>query len=160
MMASLLLAMLPLAACQTQTGQADAAASATLERSPAGLEQVPLTITGADRREYRFVVEVARSEAEQEQGLMNRDALAPDHGMIFPMTPVREASFWMKNTLIPLDLVFVRADGTIARIEENAVPLNLQPLMSGEPVAAVLEIAGGRSAQLGVKAGDRVGWKH
>jgi uncharacterized membrane protein (UPF0127 family) len=87
---------------------------------------------------------------------MNRQELAPDRGMIFPMSPPREASFWMKNTLIPLDMLFVRSDGTIARIEPNAVPLNLQPVLSGEPVAAVLELAGGRAAQLGIQAGDRV----
>jgi uncharacterized protein len=124
-----------------------------------GLEQAPLTIRSADGTAHVFTVEIARSEAEQEQGLMNRQSLGPDKGMIFPLAPVREASFWMKNTLISLDLIFVRGDGTIARIEENAVPLNLQPILSGEPVAAVLEIPGGRSAQLGIKAGDRVSWK-
>lgn len=89
---------------------------------------------------------------------MNRSSLAPDHGMIFPFDQPRVASFWMKNTLIPLDMVFVRADGTIANIEANTVPLSLQPVISDGPVSAVLEIAGGRSAELGIEAGDKVEW--
>ena len=148
-----MVALSPLAACQPQT------ADTNVERAVGGLDQAPLTIRGVDGKTHVFTVEIARSEAEQEQGLMNRQSIDPDKGMIFPLAPMREASFWMKNTLIPLDLIFVRGDGTIARIEENAVPLNLQPILSGEPVAAVLEIAGGRSAQLGIKAGDRVSWK-
>jgi hypothetical protein len=95
---------------------------------------------------------------EQATGLMNRASLAPDRGMIFPFEAPREASFWMKNTLIPLDMIFVRADGTIANIEANTVPLSLQPVYSDGPVAAVLEIAGGRSAELGIDAGDKVEW--
>ncbi len=124
----------------------------------AGLEQVPLTVTTAAGKAHRFTVEVARTPEEQAQGLMNRQSVAPDAGMIFPMEPPRAASFWMKNTLVPLDIIFVRADGTIARIEENTVPLSLEPVLSTEPVAAVLELAGGRSAELGIKAGDRVTW--
>ena len=140
------------AACQPQGEQPQ------MERSVAGLEQAPLTITTAAGKTHHFTVEVARTAEEQAQGLMNRQSLGPDRGMIFPMDPPRDASFWMKNTLIPLDLIFVRADGTIARIEENAVPLSLEPIMSMEPVAAVLELAGGRSAELGIRAGDRVNW--
>jgi uncharacterized membrane protein (UPF0127 family) len=142
------------AACQAQGSQPK------LERSVAGLEQVLLTITSADGKVHRFTVEVARSSEEQAQGLMNRQSVAPDSGMIFPLEPPRDASFWMKNTLVPLDMIFVRADGTIARIEENTVPLSLEPVMSLEPVAAVLELAGGRSSVLGIKAGDRVSWPH
>jgi len=141
-----------LAACQSSTSNA-----VESQRSPAGLEQVSLTITSAGHT-HRFTVEVARTEEEQATGLMNRSVLAPDHGMIFPFEPPREASFWMKNTLIPLDMIFVRADGSIANIEANTVPLSLQPVYSAGPVAAVLEIAGGRSAELGVKAGDKVKW--
>ncbi len=78
--------------------------------------------------------------------------------MIFPFDAPRVASFWMKNTLIPLDMIFIRADGSIANIEANTVPLSLEPVYSDGPVAAVLEIAGGRSAELGIKAGDKVEW--
>ena len=153
--AALLIMTIPLlAACQPNGTTAGA-----LERSPAGLEQVPLTITTTTGKKHRFTVEVARTEAQQAQGLMNRESLAPDRGMIFPYDPPVAASFWMKNTLIPLDLIFIRADGTIARIAENTVPLSLDPVPSLEPVVAVLEIPGGRSAELGVKAGDKVSWK-
>jgi uncharacterized protein len=89
---------------------------------------------------------------------MNRQSLAPNRGMVFPYDPPQFASFWMKNTLIPLDIIFIRADGTIARIAANTVPLSLEPVAAGEPVAAVLEIAGGRAADLGIREGDRVSW--
>jgi uncharacterized membrane protein (UPF0127 family) len=122
------------------------------------LKQVPLTIQSASGT-HRFTVEVAETPEQQAQGLMNRQSLGPDRGMIFPRNPPGDASFWMKNTLIPLDIIFIRADGTIARIAENTVPLSLDPVPSLEPVVAVLEIAGGRSAELGIKAGDTVSWK-
>jgi uncharacterized membrane protein (UPF0127 family) len=147
---------LALAACQPTTSSNS---SGAIEASPAGLEQVPLTITTAAGKVHRFIVEVARTEAQQAQGLMNRQTLAPDRGMIFPYATPTMAAFWMKNTLIPLDMIFVRADGTIARIEANTVPLSLDPVPAGEPVGAVLELAGGRSAELGIAAGDKVSWK-
>lgn len=118
---------------------------------------VPLSIhTAAGVRKFR--VEVARTEDEQARGLMFRERLAPDAGMIFPFKPPRPASFWMRNTVIPLDMLFVRPDGVIGRIAANAVPYSLDTIDSGEPVAAVLEIAGGRAAALGIKSGDRVRW--
>jgi uncharacterized membrane protein (UPF0127 family) len=132
-------------------------AAPALERSPAGLEQVQLTIHSGGKQ-HRFIVEVARTAEEQAQGLMFRKSLAPDRGMIFPHEPPRPASFWMKNTLIPLDMIFIRTDGTIASIEANTIPLSLDPVRSTEPVGAVLELAGGRAAELGIAAGDRVEW--
>ena len=87
------------------------ASDVALERSAAGLEQVPLTIESRGKR-HAFIVEVARTAEEQALGLMNRPSLAPDRGMIFPYDPPRPAAFWMKNTLIPLDMIFVRQDGT------------------------------------------------
>ena len=143
-----------MAACQPSTSNA-----VELERSPAGLEQVPLTIA-ADGKKHRFTVEVAKSLDEQAMGLMNRSTLGPDRGMIFPFDTPKVASFWMKNTLIPLDMIFIRADGTIANIEANTVPLSLQPVFAVEPVTAVLEIPGGRAAELGIDAGDKVDWPH
>ncbi len=128
-----------------------------MERSPAGLEQVPLTIRSTGQV-HRFVVEVARSPEEQARGLMFRQSLAPDRGMIFPYDPPQAASFWMKNTLIPLDMIFIGADRRIVHINDNAVPLSLEPVAWPEPVGAVLELAGGRSAELGLKAGDEVAW--
>lgn len=130
-----------------------------LERSPAGLEQVTLTITTAAGKTHRFVVEIAATPEEQAQGLMNRQSLAPDRGMIFPYQPPQPVAFWMKNTLIPLDMIFIAPGGRILRIEANTVPLSLEPVGSGEAVEAVLELAGGRSAELGIAAGDKVEWK-
>ena len=127
-----------------------------LERSEAGLEQVPLTVTSSSGT-HRFIAEVARSPEEQQRGMMFRESMAPDRAMIFPYDPPQETAFWMKNTMIPLDMIFIRADGTIARIA-TAEPLSEELVPSGEPVAAVLEIAGGRSAELGIKAGDKVEW--
>jgi uncharacterized protein len=106
----------------------------------------------------KFKVEVARTGEEQERGLMFRESLPVDGGMIFPMAPPRFASFWMKNTVIPLDMIFIRTDGSIARIAAETTPYSLTPVDSGEPVAAVLEIAGGRAAQLGIAEGDHVIW--
>lgn len=122
-----------------------------------GLERMPLTIRSAGRV-HRFTIEVARTPGEQQMGLMYRRALAPDGGMLFPFDSEQPISFWMKNTIIPLDLIFIRGDGRIARIAQSATPLSLDLIDSGEPVSAVLEIAGGRSAQLGIKAGDTVDW--
>jgi uncharacterized membrane protein (UPF0127 family) len=128
-----------------------------VESRPVQLKELPLTIRSA-RGERRFTVEVAASAEEQNAGLMYRRSLAPDRGMIFPYDPPQPVAFWMKNTLIPLDMIFIRADRTIARIAANTVPLSLEPVPAGEPVAAVLEIAGGRAAELGIREGDRVSW--
>jgi len=119
---------------------------------------VPLTIRSATG-EHKFTVEVAATPGQQERGLMFVRSLAPDRGMIFPYDPPQQVSFWMKNTLIPLDMIFIRADGTIARIA-TAKPLDETPVPGGEPIAAVLEIAGGRAAELGIRMGDRVEWPH
>jgi uncharacterized membrane protein (UPF0127 family) len=119
---------------------------------------VPLTIkskTGV----HHFTVEVAATPEQQERGLMFRKSIAGDRGMIFPYEPAQEVAFWMKNTLIPLDIIFIRSDGTIARIT-NAEAMDLTPLPSGEPVAGVLEIRAGRAGELGIKEGDIVSWKH
>ncbi len=153
-LAALLAIGLPaLAACQPTSDAVGA-----IERSPAGLDQVPLTVTTAAGKTHRFTVEVARTPEQQTQGLMNRQTLAPDRGMIFPYDVPTPASFWMKNTLIPLDMIFIRGDRTVARIEANTAPLSLDPVAAGEPVIAVLELAGGRSAELGITAGAKVEW--
>lgn len=122
-----------------------------------GLDVVPLTIRSGGRT-HRFSVEVARTPDQQAQGLMFRERLGADEGMIFPLAPPRPASFWMRNTLIPLDMIFVRDDGTIARIAANTVPLSEESVSSGEPVGAVLELRGGRAAELGISEGDLVSW--
>ena len=119
---------------------------------------MPLTIRSSNGT-HGFTVEVAATPEQQERGLMFRRSLAGDRGMIFPYDPPREVSFWMKNTLIPLDIIFIRSDGTIVRITE-AKALDLSPLPAGEPISAVLEIRGGRAAELGIKEGDVASWPH
>jgi uncharacterized membrane protein (UPF0127 family) len=126
------------------------------ELAQKGLEQVPLTVRSANG-EHRFTVAVAATPEQQEKGLMFRRSLGPDEGMIFPYQPAQEVAFWMKNTLIPLDIIFIRVDGTIVRIT-NAKPMDVTPLPSGEPVATVVEIRGGRAAELGIKKGDIASW--
>lgn len=123
--------------------------------SAAGTETLVLK---TDSGEHRFHVELADTNEERALGLMYRRSLPEDGGMLFLYDRPRPATMWMKNTLIPLDMVFIRADGTIARIT-TARPLDETPVPSGEPIAAVLEIAGGRSTLLGVAEGDKVDWK-
>ncbi len=148
---------LVLAALLAGCGQHAAGPPAAQERSPAGLEQVAVTVRSASGL-HRFVAEVARSREEQANGLMQRQSLAPDRAMLFPYDTAEQVSFWMKNTLIPLDILFIRPDGRIARIGADTVPLSLEPVPSLEPVVAVLEIAGGRAAELGIRPGDTVDW--
>jgi len=120
------------------------------------LKRTAVTIHSANGA-HKFDVDVAATFEQQETGLMFRHKLQPNEGMIFPYDPPVDASFWMKNTLVPLDMIFIRADGSIARIA-TAKALDLTPVPAGEPVAAVFEIRGGRSAQLGIRAGDKVDW--
>lgn len=134
--------------CSTPGGEASA-------RS-ASAARVPLTIR-TSAKTHLFRVEIARTETEQARGMMFRPRLAPDTGMVFPFATPRVASFWMKDCPHPLDMVFIRADGSIARIV-TAVPYSLSPETSREPVAAVLEIAGGRAEELGINEDDTVVW--
>ena len=108
------------------------------------------------RGRVKFTVELAVTRAEQERGLMFRKALAPDRGMLFPYKPPQRAAFWMKNTLIPLDIIYIAPDGLVLSIARNAVPHDLTPIPSGGVIGGVLEIPGGRAAQLGILPGDRV----
>jgi len=104
----------------------------------------------------RFTVELARSPEQQQQGLMFRQSLAADAGMLFDFGDTRPATFWMKNTLIPLDMLFIAADGHVADIHERAVPLSEAAIESKVPVRAVLELNGGSVARLGIRRGDLV----
>lgn len=153
-MRAALLLLLALPGCAR--GDADTAATAQN-----AARTVPVTIESGGKT-HVFRSELARTAAEQARGLMFRTNLADDFGMLFAPYPAegppREASFWMKDTPSPLDIIFIRADGTIARIAENAVPFDPTPIPSGEPVAAVLEVRGGRTAELRIAEGDRVRW--
>lgn len=101
-------------------------------------------------------VEVAETDKEKELGLMFRTSLADDRGMIFHYGTPQEITMWMHNTYISLDMVFIREDGTILRIERRAQPLSDRVIASGGPAIAVLELAGGAAERLGVGPGDRV----
>jgi hypothetical protein len=126
-------------------------AQAQLQR----FETAPLTIATA-KGVAHFTVELALTPAQQEQGLMFRRELAPDAGMLFVFPQLQPAIFWMKNTLIPLDMLFIAADGHVADIHERTVPLSEANIVSNVPVKAVLELNGGTVARLGIKPGDRV----
>ncbi|MDF7775925.1 DUF192 domain-containing protein [Sphingomonas sp. AOB5] len=133
------------------------------EAAAATPAKIVVTVTTTAGAAHQFNSEVAKTEQEQERGLMYRTNMAPDFGMLFAPYPAdggppREASFWMQNTPSPLDIIFIRPDGTIARIAENTIPLSEDRIMSGEPVSAVFEINGGRAAELGIAAGDKVSW--
>ncbi|WP_448205057.1 DUF192 domain-containing protein [Azospirillum sp. sgz302134] len=115
-----------------------------------------LTVETAAGGHYRFDVEMAETPMQQMQGLMFRETMAPDAGMLFVYDHPQPASFWMKNTLIPLDMIFIGADGKIVNIHPNAVPQSLDAINSAAPVKGILEVNGGMSARLGIRAGDRV----
>jgi uncharacterized protein len=104
-----------------------------------------------------FAVEMASTPEEQAKGLMFRRQLPEGQGMLFDFHKEQPTSFWMKNTYIPLDMIFIRGDGRILRIAENTVPLSETLVPSGGPVRAVLEVIGGTAKKLGIAPGDRVG---
>lgn len=106
--------------------------------------------------EYTFNVEVVDTPETRAQGLMYRQDLADDAGMLFDFKESRPVSFWMRNTLIPLDMIFITADGVVQNIYVNAKPHDPTGIPSDGPVQFVLEIAGGRSVEIGLKAGDTV----
>ena len=148
--------MVGLLACSPQAPARNVPAESAEPGAQTGLREVPLTIhsrTGV----HEFTVEVAATPEQQERGLMFRTDVPPDRGMIFPYEPAQEVAFWMKNTLVPLDIIFIRPDGKIGRIT-RAQAMDLTPLPSGEPIVAVLEIRSGRAADLGIKEGDTVRW--
>jgi len=147
-----LIALSLLAACSRPEPPPDNAA-----QTQAVVTTLPVVIRTA-KATHRFDVEIAATPQEQEKGLMFRKALPDNGGMLFPMDPPRTASFWMKDTLIPLDMLFIHTDGTIAFLEANAQPYSRIPVSAGVPVAAVLELRGGRAAELGIEEGDRVAW--
>ncbi len=104
----------------------------------------------------KFSVEVAADEVSRDYGLMNRKSMPAKHGMLFDFKQPEQVAFWMKDTIIPLDMLFIRADGTIANIKANATPFSLDSIPAAEPVRAVLEINGGRAKALGIEAGEKV----
>ena len=105
---------------------------------------------------HSFSMEVAADDESREKGLMFRKEMAPDAGMLFDFHTPQLVSFWMENTVLPLDMLFVRADGTIARIKANATPYSRENIPSGEPIQLVIELNAGRAAALGITEGAKV----
>ena len=123
-----------------------------------GLAVLPLSITTNDGQAHRYRVEVARTPEQQAHGMMFRTDVPAATGMLFPMDAPRPASFWMENTLVSLDLLFIGADGRIRNIAANAQPKSQALLNSIGPVVAVLELAGGEAARIDARPGDLVSW--
>jgi uncharacterized protein len=117
-------------------------------------ESLAIVTQGGQR--HTFQAEVARNDADRTQGLMYRRSMPADQGMLFDFGRVEPVSMWMQNTYLSLDMLFIRPNGTIARIAANTEPLSTRTIPSGEPVLAVLELNAGTAARLGIKAGDRV----
>ncbi len=121
-----------------------------------GLPTSTVTVVTQDGRQHVFKVEIADTDASRARGLMYRRQMAADAGMLFDYKFETETAFWMKNTLIPLDMIFIRANGVVANVAERAVPLDETSIPSNGAVRAVLEVNGGTASRLGIKAGDKV----
>ena len=159
------IALAALVACSPQT-QAEASADKSITMAQAdapavhpvsGLEVIPLSVQ-TDEGSYDFRVEVADTPEAQAQGLMFRTELGEFEGMIFPYDGTTAQSFWMKNTPLPLDIIFIGPDRKISNIAAMTTPYSLESVYSVGPVLGVLELSGGRAAELGIEAGDTVEW--
>ena len=120
------------------------------------LPKEKLVIVSKDGQRHVFHVEMATTPEEQRVGLMFRNSVPPDGGMLFDWGTPRDVPMWMENTLVPLDMVFINADGTIRAIAEDTVPQSLAVIPSHGPVLATLELAGGTTAKLNIVVGDKV----
>lgn len=141
-------------------------AQASSTRDPAQVEQAqaaqakvaelePLVLATAGGNQ-RFMVELVDTDETRGRGLMFRKQLAADYGMLFDFLRMQDTYFWMKNTYVSLDMIFIREDGVIARIAQNTTPLSERVIPSGAPVRFVLEVNAGTAARIGLKAGDTV----
>ncbi|MEO0500468.1 MAG: DUF192 domain-containing protein [Pseudomonadota bacterium] len=141
-----------LVACTAQPAPSDTAPAGTAAREDGLLSLAVETETGR----HDYLVEVARTPAEQARGLMFRQELGADRGMIFPYDPPAPQGFWMKNTYVPLDIIFIAEGGRIESVAANTVPLSTSTYESKGPVVAVLELNAGEAARIGAGPGDRV----
>ncbi len=155
-----LVAGLPACSGSTDT-PADNGAGASAEKTVTDTDTSHIAVVirhGEQKPDTRLSVELALTPEQQEQGLQHRTDLKQGQGMLFPMVPPRTPSFWMKDTPMSLDLVFIRTDGSVGKIVANAKPNDETPLFPDMPVSGVLELAGGSAAALGIDASDRVNW--
>jgi uncharacterized membrane protein (UPF0127 family) len=154
---ALIAAALALIAATAASAAQPAAAAGTCTAGQPVLQPLQSLMLVTEKGRFAFKVEDADTFERRETGLMCRTALAPNRGMLFDFRqPSEDVAFWMKNTLIPLDIVFIRPDGRVLSIARNARPLDETPLPAGGEVRGVLEIAGGRAAQIGLMPGDKV----
>lgn len=134
-----------------------AAAPAQLAaQAPVEFGEGRATVVAEDGTRHEFDVELATTAPQMARGLMYREELAPDAGMLFVFPSARVASFWMKNTLIPLDMLFIARDGRVVHVAERTTPLSERGISSRRPVVAVLELPGGTAERLGIGPGARV----
>jgi uncharacterized membrane protein (UPF0127 family) len=129
-----------------------AACSPARETSPIGLPMETISID-TDHGAQTFQVEIAADDKSRERGLMFRKTMEPDHGMLFDFKMDEGVAFWMKNTVLPLDMLFIRNDGTISSIAPNATPYSTDEIRSAEAIRAVLELNAGRAEALGIVPG-------
>ncbi|NJC42329.1 hypothetical protein GGQ87_002624 [Brevundimonas alba] len=130
-------------------------AGAGTAQGPNGEPMEALTVV-TSTGEHDFLVEIADDDMERQRGLMHREPLADDRGMLFEFPDVAERGFWMHNTPSPLDIIYIDSYGRIVSIAKNATPNSDAVLPSNGPAAGVLEIRGGRADQIGAKPGDRI----
>lgn len=138
------------------SGEASAKSAQPAVHPTSGLPVIDLTVASKGTR-HTFRVEVATTDAEQARGLMFRTQMGADEGMLFPEETPRRPSFWMKNTVIPLDIIYIGTNSRVLNIV-NALPYDLTPLPAEGMAIGVLELNGGRAAELGIKPGDKVHW--
>jgi uncharacterized membrane protein (UPF0127 family) len=132
-----------------------ACAGAGTPRDAKGDPLEPLTVT-TSTGEHRFMVEIADDDAERQRGLMEREPLADDRGMLFEFPDVAERGFWMRNTPSPLDIIYVDPHGRIVSIAKNATPYSEAVIPSNGPASGVLELRAGRADEIGARPGDRI----
>jgi hypothetical protein len=133
-----------------------AAAPARAQTPGLKFETTALAIETAAGQRHRFTVELADSDEKRALGLMFRDRMAPDAGMLFDFKSDQPVAMWMRNTRLPLDMLFIARDGRVVNIRERAVPFSEESIYSDGPVRAVLELNGGTASRLGLRPGDRV----
>lgn len=137
------------------TAPSSAAAQATSQQSMV-FDSAPLSIVSAKGETHKFTVELALTPPQLEFGLMYRDKMAADHGMLFDFGTSRPVMMWMKNTKLSLDMLFLDQKGVVTHIQENAVPYSEAIISSDGPVAYVIELNGGIVKKLGLAVGDKV----
>ena len=155
LVASLLL-LLP--ACSQAAQPSPTPAAQASVHPVSGLEVVPLTVPTPGGKAHAFRVEVARTPQEQSRGLMFRTEMEADEGMLFPYQQPQMLSFWMRNTVLSLDLIFLGPDRRVINVAANAVPYSEESIPSDAPAVAVLELNAGRAQALGIVPGSKVDW--